>query len=210
MEAKRKEGLGSLDKYKNNKGDLSPQMRKPSKFKTLLLPKPLEMKSNRSSTHIPMKSPPSIHKRSSKESPSYLQLSIPNMLLDKSVSIKKKLREDLVSFKREERKEFPTVPQRINLRKTAPNLLKERKSMPEKNLMIMKNFENDEEESPEENEEVSILEKIPFENQENSNDSNESSDNLSIVSNEKDQNYIKGFYSDSYLNKRSANDKISE
>ena len=143
------------------------------------------------------------------ESPDLKYDSFPNMHFTKTALIKKRLKEDLVSFEDEERK-FPVKSEQIN-RKTAPNFLKERKSMPAKGpMMILNDIDSENGQTEFKGDDMDDIEEK--QNLDTSNDS-DSINNLSLMSTAKEEDLIKGYYSDSYLYKRSAlsnSEKIQE
>lgn len=144
------------------------------------------------------------------ESPDLKYDSLPNMHFTKTALIKKRLKEDLVSFEDEERK-FPVKTQQIN-RKTAPSFLKERRSMPAKGtMMILNDIDSENGQTEFKGEDIEDIEEK--QHLDTSNDSSDSINNLSLMSTAKEEDFIKGYYSDSYLYKRSAlsnSEKIQE
>ena len=193
-----------MDKYKPNE---RPQSKKPSKFKTVIAPK----RSNFSI--VPRKKTSFLEpKISPNESPNLKDDFIPDMHSNKTASIKQKLKEDLIAFEEEERR-YPGTA-KLNERKTAPHFIKDRKSMPPQAILILKDIDLDinGERKIEDEENHLIDEKTQQKSKENSNGSSDSLSSLSMISNGREDEFVKGYYSDSYLYKKSASnsDKIHE
>lgn len=196
-QSRRKEGLGSLNKY--TKAIISTQIRKPSKFKTMPISKVLVKKSGFLKTYA----------NNMNDDCDLMNEDFSNFQTRKINPLKK----EEISLKLEEaKKEYTNFN---NLRKTAPNFLKERKSTPAKTSLILTNSDsqNYADESFEENEEsatqIDDNNNDNRLNEENEGSSNQSEDSLTIISDfsPNNDNYNKGFYSDSYLKKQPASQK---